>query len=64
VVASCGASQERDPASTVQAFYDAANREDLDAFMALVADDAEIDWGREGLVTGKEEMRRRAEALY
>ena len=54
VVTCCGASQEQDPASIVQAFYDAANREELEAFMALVADDAEIDWGREGLATGKE----------
>lgn len=61
---SCGTAQEQDPASVVEAFYDAANEEDVDAFMALVADDAEIDWGREGLVTGKENIQRRAETLF
>jgi len=64
LLAACGKSQEQDPVSVVQAFYEAANAEDIDAFMALVADDAEIEWGREGLVTGKENIRRRAEALF
>jgi ketosteroid isomerase-like protein len=48
----------------VRAFYEAANAEDIDAFVALVTDDAEIDWGREGLVSGKEAIRRRAETLF
>ena len=29
-----------------------------------MADDAEIEWGRVGLVTGREEIRRQAEALF
>ena len=61
---SCGQPQEQDPVAVVQAFYEAANAEDLDAFMALVADDAQIEWGRAGLVTGKENIRRQAEALF
>jgi ketosteroid isomerase-like protein len=60
----CGKPQKQDPVSVVQAFYDAANAEDIDAFMELVADDAEIDWGREGLVTGKENIRSRTEVLF
>jgi len=48
----------------VQALYDAANAEDIDTFMELVADDAEIEWGREGLVIGKENILRHAEALF
>jgi ketosteroid isomerase-like protein len=61
---SCGQPQEQDPASVVQAFYEAASAEDLETFMALVADDAEIEWGRVGLVTGHEQIRREAEALF
>jgi hypothetical protein len=29
-----------------------------------VADDAEVEWGRVGLVTGREPIRRQAEALF
>jgi ketosteroid isomerase-like protein len=61
---SCGQPPEQDPASVVQAFYEAASAEDLEAFMALVAGDAEIEWGRAGLVTGHEEIRIQAEALF
>lgn len=64
VLTACGQPQEQDPASVVQAFYDAASAEELEDFMALVADDAEIEWGRVGLVTGREEIRRQAEALF
>lgn len=64
LLTACGESQKQDPVSVVQAFYDAANAEDIDAFMELVADDAEIEWGREGLVTGKENIRNRAEVLF
>ena len=64
LLTACGESQEQDPVSVVQAFYEAANAEDIDAFMALVADDAEIEWGREGLITGTEEIRRHAEELF
>lgn len=62
--AACSQPQEQDPVSVVQAFYEAASAEDVDAFVALVADDAEIEWGREGLVTGKESIRSHAEALF
>jgi ketosteroid isomerase-like protein len=48
----------------VQALYEAANAEDIDGFLALLAEDAEIEWGRQGLVKGKEEIRRQAEALF
>jgi ketosteroid isomerase-like protein len=61
---SCGQPREQDPASVVQAFYEAASAEDLEGFMALVADDAEIEWGRAGPVSGHEEVRRQAEALF
>jgi ketosteroid isomerase-like protein len=64
LLTACGKPQEQDPVSVVQAFYDAANAEDIDAFMELVADDAEIEWGREGLVIGKENIRRHAEVLF
>jgi ketosteroid isomerase-like protein len=64
LLAACGKPQEQDPVSVVQAFYDTANAEDIDAFMELVADDAEIEWGREGLVIGKENILRHAEALF
>jgi ketosteroid isomerase-like protein len=64
LLTACGKPQEQDPVSLVQAFYDAANAEDIDAFMELVADDAEIEWGREGLVIGKEDIRRHAEVLF
>jgi len=64
LLTACGGPQKQDPVSVIQAFYDAANAEDIDAFMALVADDAEIEWGREGLVAGKENIRNRAEVLF
>lgn len=64
LLTACGGSQQQDPVAVVQAFYEAANAEDIDAFMALVAEDAEIEWGREGLVTGKENIRNRAEGLF
>jgi ketosteroid isomerase-like protein len=64
LVAACGEPQKQDPVSVVQALYDAANAEDIDAFMALVADDAEIEWGQEGPVIGKENIRRHAEVLF
>jgi ketosteroid isomerase-like protein len=64
LLTACGGPQKQDPVSVVQAFYDAANAEDIDAFMELVADDAEIEWGREDLVIGKENIRRHAEALF
>ena len=64
LLTACREPQKQDPVSVVQAFYDAANAEDIDAFMELIADDAEIEWGREGLVVGKENIQRRAEALF
>jgi ketosteroid isomerase-like protein len=64
LLSSCGQPQEQDPASVVKAFYEAASAEELEAFMALVADDAAIEWGRVGLVTGHEQIRRQAEALF
>jgi ketosteroid isomerase-like protein len=64
LLTACGEPQKQDPVSVVQALYDAASAEDIDAFMELVADDAEIEWGREGLVIGKENIRRHAEALF
>jgi hypothetical protein len=64
LLTSCGKPQEQDPVAVVQAFYEAASAEDIDAFMALVADGAEIEWGREGLVTGRENIRRKAEGLF
>jgi ketosteroid isomerase-like protein len=64
LLAACGETEEQDPAAVVRAFYEAANAEDIDAFLALVAEDAQIEWGRQGLVTGKAEIRRQAEALF
>ena len=64
LLTACREPQGQDPVSVVQAFYDAANAEDIDAFMELIADDAEIEWGREGLVIGKENIRRHAEVLF
>jgi hypothetical protein len=64
LLTTCGGSQAEDPVEVVQAFYDAANDEDVDAFIALVADDAEIEWGRGTLLTGKATIRRYAEAMF
>jgi ketosteroid isomerase-like protein len=64
LLTSCGTPPGQDPISVVQALYEAANAEDRCAFMALVANDAEIEWGPEGLVTGRENIRRQVEALF
>ena len=64
LLTACGQPQEQDPASVVKAFYEAASAEELEDFMALVADDAEVEWGRVGIVTGREGIRRQAEALF
>jgi ketosteroid isomerase-like protein len=60
----CGGSQAKDPVEVVQAFYDAASAEDVDAFIELLADDAEIEWGRDTLLTGKATIQRYAEAMF
>ena len=50
---SCGAPEQQDPVSVVQAFYDAASEEDIEAIMALLAGDAKIERGRDGIVTAR-----------
>ena len=64
LLASCGTGPKQDPVSVVQAWYEAANIEDRCAFMALVTNDAEIEWGREGIVTGRENIRHHLETLF
>jgi len=44
-------------AQVLLAWIDAFNAKDVDAFMALVADDAELDRGPYGIVKGKEKIR-------
>jgi limonene-1,2-epoxide hydrolase len=49
--------QETDPAAVVTAAYDAWNSSDVDAYVALVADDAVVDIPGFGTHTGLEEIR-------
>ena len=44
-------------AEVILAWHEAWNRQDIDAFMALVADDAVLDRGPYGVITGKEKIR-------
>jgi len=44
-------------AEVVLAWHEAWNRQDIDAFMALVADDAVLDRGPYGVITGTEKIR-------
>jgi len=44
-------------AKVIEAWHEAFNNKDVDAFMALVADDAVLDRGPHGLVTGAENIR-------
>jgi hypothetical protein len=44
-------------AQVLLAWIDAFNAKDVDAFMALVADDAELDRGPYGIVKGKDKIR-------
>ena len=60
----CAQSPDPDPVSVVQAFYQAASDEDMDAFLGLLAEDAEIEWGREGIVTGVDNIQNRAQILF
>ena len=39
------------------AWHEAWNNKDIDKFMALVADDAVLDRGQYGVITGKEKIR-------
>lgn len=55
--------QESDPAQVITAAYAAWNAGDVDAYMALMADDAVVDMGSFGTHTGAEEVRAWAEGL-
>ena len=55
--------QEADPASVVTAAYEAWNAGDVDAYLALVADDAVVDIPGFGTYTGLEEIRAWMEGL-
>jgi ketosteroid isomerase-like protein len=44
-------------ARVILAFHEAFTNNDIDALMALVADDAVLDLGPRGVVTGKEKIR-------
>ena len=55
--------QETDPVAVVTAMYEAFNAGDIDAFVALYADDAVIDIVPFGTHTGQEEIRVWAEGL-
>ena len=55
--------QETDPAAVVTAYYEAALANDIDAFMALVAEDAVVDIPGFGTYTGHEEIRAWMEGL-
>lgn len=55
--ASAASTDETDPVSVVKAYYDAENADDLDAVMALIADDAVFTFPLEGQHTGTDEIR-------
>jgi hypothetical protein len=55
--------QETDPVAVVTAMYDALNAGDIDAFLALYAEDAIIEIVPFGAHTGHEEIRMWAEGL-
>jgi ketosteroid isomerase-like protein len=55
--------QETDPAAVVTAAYEAWNSGDVDAYLALVADDAVVDIPGFGTYTGLEEIRAWREGL-
>jgi ketosteroid isomerase-like protein len=55
--------QETDPAAVVTAAYEAWNSGDVDAYLALVADDAVVDIPGFGTYTGLEEIRAWMEGL-
>lgn len=55
--------QETDPAAVVTAAYEAWNAGDVDAYVALVADDAVVDIPGFGTYTGLEEIRAWMEGL-
>jgi ketosteroid isomerase-like protein len=55
--------QEADPAAGVTAAYEAWNAGDVDAYLALVADDAVVDIPGFGTHTGHEEIRAWMEGL-
>lgn len=55
--------QETDPAAVVIAAYEAWNAGDVDAYMALVADDAVVDMPGFGTHAGREEIRAWMEGL-
>jgi len=46
-----------DPQALIIAWHEAFNNKDIDAFMAMVADDAVLERGPYGIVTGKERIR-------
>jgi ketosteroid isomerase-like protein len=55
--------QETDPAAVVTAYYEAALAGDIDAYLALVADDAVVVIPGFGTYTGLEEIRAWMEGL-
>ena len=55
--------QETDPAAVVTAAYEAWNAGDVDAYVALVADDAVVDMPGFGTYAGLEEIRAWMEGL-
>jgi LPXTG-motif cell wall-anchored protein len=55
--------QETDPAAVVTTAYEAWNAGDVDAYMALMADDAVVDMPSFGTHTGLEEIRAWMEGL-
>jgi limonene-1,2-epoxide hydrolase len=55
--------QETDPAAVVTAAYEAWNAGDVDAYVALMADDAVVDMPSFGTHTGLEEIRAWMEGL-
>jgi len=58
LLVACGGSSQQgaDPASVVKAFHEAANAKNVDAAIALLADDAVII-REENVITGKEQIR-------
>jgi limonene-1,2-epoxide hydrolase len=55
--------QQADPAAVVAAYYEAALANDIDATLALMADDAVVDMPGFGTYTGLEEIRAWMEGL-
>ncbi len=46
-----------EPQAVILAWHEAFNNKDIEAFMALVADDAVLDRGPYGIIEGKERIR-------